>query len=190
MGEFVAGAIKTYPNPPAKNYRSETYPVDTSDVLAHLLQEHQVGFVNRAIKATYRTRTALAAGEAEAVIQKYGETLAQYLLFTGETPLPAGGLEGDTALKQFFLARARKTPQGASLRELDLRTRMFKHRCSYMIHSAAFTGLPAPLKTAVLNNLRAALTTDHVLGAHRPPAEKQVIHDILTATFAPYKALE
>ena len=190
VGEFVAGTIKTYPNPPAKNYRPETYPVATSDVLAHLLQEHQVGFVNRAIKATYDTRAALAAGEAEAVIQKYGETLAQYLLFTEETPLPAGGLDGDTALKQFFLARARKTPQGASLRELDLRSRMFKHRCSYMIHSAAFTGLPAALKTAVLNNLRVAITTDHALGAHLPSAEKQVIHSILTATFAPYKALE
>ena len=111
-------------------------------------------------------------------------------MFTEEAPLPAGGLEGDAALKQFFLARARETPQGASLREFDLRTRMFKHRCSYMIHSAAFTGLPAPLKTAVLNNLRAALTTDHGLGAHLPAAEKQVIHSILTATFAPYKALK
>ena len=50
--------------------------------------------------------------------------------------------------------------------------------------------MPAPLKTAVLNNLRAALTTDHALGAHLTSAEKQVIHSILTATFAPYKALE
>ena len=109
MGEFVAGSIKTYPNPPSKNYRSETYPVATSDVLAHLLQEHQVGFVNRAIKATYDTRAALAAGEAQAVIQKHGESLAQYLLFTGETPLPASGVEGDAALKQFFWpARARR----------------------------------------------------------------------------------
>ena len=188
MGEFVAGVIKTYPNPPAKQFRWETYPVATSDVLAHLLQEHQVGFVNRAVKATYDTRAAIAAGEARAVIQKHSETLTQYLLFAEETPLPAGGAEGAAALKEFFLARARKTTKGASLREFDLRTRMFKYRCSYMIHSAAFTGLPAPLKTAVLKNIRTALLTEHALSAHLPVAEKQAIHSILSATFAPYTA--
>ena len=190
VGEFVAGVIKTYPNPPAKQFRWETYPVATSDVLAHLLQEHQVGFVNRAVKATYDTRAAIAAGEARAVIQKHSETLTQYLLFAEETPLPAGGAEGAAALKEFFLARARKTTKGASLREFDLRTRMFKYRCSYMIHSAAFTGLPAPLKTAVLKNVRTALLTDHALSAHLPVAEKQAIHRILSATLAPYTAVK
>ena len=188
VGEFVSGAIKTYPNPPAKQFRWATYPVATSDVLAHLLQEHQVGFVNRAIKATYDTRAALAAGEAEVVIRKHSEVLARYLLFADETPLPAGGVTGDANLKQFFLARARQTPQGRSLREFDLRTRMVKHRCSYMIHSAAFTGLPAPLKSAVLDQLRTALTSDHPVGAHLPANEKQVLHGILSATLPPYTA--
>ena len=114
----------------------------------------------------------------------------RYLLFTDETPLPAGGVTGDANLKQFFLARARQTPQGRSLREFDLRSRMFKHRCSYMIHSAAFTGLPTPLKSAVLDQLRTALTSDHPVGAHLPAKEKQVIHEILLAILPSYTAVK
>ena len=63
---------------------------------------------------------------------------------------------------------------------------MFKHRCSYMIHSAAFTGLPAALKTEVLKRLHASLTAGAPHGKHLPVAEKQVIHQTLTVTFPPY----
>jgi len=163
----------------------DRYPVATSDILAHLLQEHQVGFVNRAIKATYDTRGSTPENVRN-VINKHADTLVKYLLFADEAPLPKEGMTGDAALTKFFLARARKTPAGASLRELDLKTRMFKHRCSYMIHSAAFTGLPAALKTEVLKRLHASLTAGAPHGKHLPVAEKQVIHQILTVTFPPY----
>ena len=39
------------------------YPVATSDVLAHLLHEHQVGFVNRVLVGSYRTRELLAGAQ-------------------------------------------------------------------------------------------------------------------------------
>ncbi len=182
VGELRAGTLRKFPNPPAKQFRWDNYPVATSDVLAHLLHEHQVGFVNRAVKATYDTRAALAAGNAEAAITKHATALTHYLLFADEAKFPANGIEGDAQLKKDFAAGARRIKTGQSLRDFDLRTRMFKHRCSYMIHSAAFTGLPAPLKQQVLTNLRAALTGNHPSSAHLPVAEKRAIAAILTAT--------
>ena len=162
----------------------------TSDVLAHLLHEHQVGFVNRAVKATYDTRTAMHAGgdkitpQAEVLIAKHARALTRYLLFADEAALPAGGIGGDALLKKDFAKRARRTKAGLSLRDFDLRTRIFKHRCSYMIHSAAFTGLPAPLKQRVFVNLRIALAPGkpHPDSMHLPAAEKQAITRILSET--------
>lgn len=184
VGTLSSSGLKKFTNPPGRQFRWETYPVPTSDVLAHLLHEHQVGFVNRAVKATYDTRAALAAGDTKAIIAKHAAALTRYLLFADEAKFPTGGIGGDAQLKKDFTSRARRTKAGLSLRDFDLRTRMFKHRCSYMIHSAAFTGLPAPLKRQVFANLRAALDPDKVppSSAHLPAAEKRAIAAILTAT--------
>ena len=188
VGTLSTAGLKKYANPPGRQFRWGTYPVPTSDVLAHLLQEHQVGFVNRAVKATYDVRSAVHTGggkitpQAEVLIAKHAQELTRYLLFADEVPLPAGGIGGDAMLKKDFLKRARKAKDGASLRDFDLRTRIFKHCCSYMIHSAAFTGLPAPLKQRVFVNLRAALSGKHPDSGNFPAAEKQAIAKILTET--------
>jgi len=184
-GTLSAKGLTKSPNPPGRQFRLDRYPVGSSDILAHMLQEHQVGFVNRAIKATYDTRGSTPENVRN-VINKHADTLVKYLLFADEAALPKEGMTGDAELAKFFLARARKTPAGASLRELDLKSRMFKHRCSYMIHSAAFVGLLPALKTEVLKRLHAALIGDDPHGKHLPIAEKQAIHQILTATFSPY----
>jgi hypothetical protein len=192
VGTLSPAGLKKIPNPPGRQFRWATYPVPTSDVLAHLLHEHQVGFVNRAVKATYDVRAALHTGggkttpQAEALTAKHARALTRYLLFADEVPLPAGGIGGDALLKKDFLKRARKAKDGASLRDFDLRTRIFKHRCSYMIHSAAFAGLPAPLKQRVFVNLRTALAPGkpHPDSMHLPAAEKNAIAKILTETKA------
>ena len=188
VGELSPNGLKKYPNPPGKQFRWETYPVASSDVLAHLLQEHQVGFVNRAIKATYDTRSALTEGDAKEVVNKYAESLTRYLLFTDEVPLPEGGIEGDQSLKEHFLKNARKSAQGNSLREFDLRTRLFKYRCSYMVHSAAFEGLPPPLKEQIILRLKIALDVSRKspVSLHLRDSEKQSIHRILNSTLKPY----
>ena len=184
VGTLSPAGLKKYANPPARQFRWETYPVATSDVLAHLLHEHQVGFVNRAIKATYDTRAALVAGDAKAMLTKHASVLTRYLLFADEAKFPTGGIGGDALLKKDFAKRARKASNGLSLRDLDLNTRLFKHRCSYMIYSAAFAGLPPALKQLVFIKLRAALedAKPNPDFAYLPPAEKKAIAQILTET--------
>ncbi|MEE2715392.1 MAG: hypothetical protein VYD34_05235 [Verrucomicrobiota bacterium] len=188
VGELSPTGLKKYANPPGRQFRWETYPVATSDVLAQLLHEHQVGFVNRAVKATYDVRGALVKGDAKGQIVQHADILTRYLLFTNEVRLPTGGIEGDPALKAHFLKNARKTKLGVSLRQFNLRTHLFKYRCSYMIHSVAFSGLPGPLKKRVLLNLRAALdpVKSHPASGHIPVGEKKAIGLILASTLDNY----
>ena len=46
-----------------------------------------------------------------------------------------------------------------SLRDLDLQTRLFKYRCSYMIYSPAFKALPDGARKAVDARMRQVLTS-------------------------------
>src|SRR5688572_26232102 len=64
-GRLAAGELTTISNPPGARFDFEKYPALTSDILAHLLHEHQAGFVNRVVEASYRARTALHASNGK-----------------------------------------------------------------------------------------------------------------------------
>ena len=190
-GEFRAGELKTFPNEPGQRFSLTRYPVRTSDLLAHLLHEHQAGFVNRFVSATYRTRAALAGqvqglgkDDLPAFLRSEARDLTRYLLFADEVDLPPGGVKGDHALKAHFLKAARKTASGASLRDFELKDRLFKHRCSYMIHSAAFAGLPPPLKKELLRQLDRVLKGEDENNdfSYLPESERREIGAILRET--------
>ncbi|MFM1769034.1 MAG: hypothetical protein RJA22_1563 [Verrucomicrobiota bacterium] len=190
-GRLQAGQLTTLSNLPGARFRFDRYPAATSDILAHLLHEHQAGFVNHTVAASYQARSLLhAAGSSaspslDAALDALAEPLVRYLLFADETPLPPGGVEGDPAFREDFL-RSRRPVQGRSLRDLDLKTRLLRHRCSYMIYSPVFTGLPARFKQRLYQRLDRALASrpgaaDPVF-AYLPPDEKQAIRTILKAT--------
>jgi hypothetical protein len=193
-GRYMNGKIVTTPNPPGQRFSWSRYPVRTSDILPHLLLEHQNGFANRVSKAAYKTRSYLAAdgdrlSSAHAAdLDAEAENVVRYLLFVDEAPLPAGGVEGDPDFKRDFLAGRRVTADGLSLKDLDLRTRMFRHRCSYMIYSEVFRGLPAEFKRRVYARLEQILTAPQPVTGYEmlPPAERRAIHGILKATLADY----
>lgn len=183
-GRVVERSIK-----PGELYDPERYLLPTSDILPQLLHEHQVGFLNRAVAASYRTRALLHEnkGKVEAVttdLEKMARELVRYLLFADEVPLPEGGVEGSKEFKTDFLAGRRVAANGHSLRDLDLETRLMRYRCSYMIESPAFAALPEPLRLCVDRELARAL--DPEKGgkeyAYLPAEEKRVIRDILAET--------
>lgn len=189
-GRLNDGTLTTLPNPPGERFRFDKYPVATSDILPQLVHEHQAGFVNRVVEAGYRARTILhqagggLAGEHTRELDEQARIITRYLLFVNEAPLPAGGIAGDTAYRKDFERDRHATADGRSLKDFDLRTRLFKHRCSYMIYSRAFSGLPTELKRRVYRELGEALRSDHAAPdfAHLPRAEKQAIQQILRAT--------
>jgi len=158
--------------------------------LPQLLHEHQAGFVNRVVEASYRARTALHASNGKLTpaqadeLDEQAKVVARYLLFADEVPLPPGGVEGDAAYKADFLSTRRATPDGVSLKDFDLQTRLFKHRCSYMIYSPVFTALPVPMKERIYRALASALNmakSDKDYD-YLPRAEKEAIRRILAAT--------
>ena len=188
-GRLSAGTLTKIPNPPGGRFSFNKYPVATSDVLPQLLLEHQAGFVNRVVEASYRARTALhdsggrLSSAQAAELDAQAEIITRYVLFADETPLPPGGLTGDSNFKQDFLQK-RRAVNGEALKDLDLRTRLFKHRCSYMIYSPVFTGLPPVMKQRVYRRLGDALALKKPSKAYAyiPSAEKQMIRRILKAT--------
>ena len=51
----------------------------------------------------------------------------------------------------------RRSGDGRSLRDLQLRSRLFKYRCSYMVHSLTFEHLQPHLKARVCSGLEEIL---------------------------------
>lgn len=201
IGDYENGQMVTLPLGWGERFDPSRYPAQTSDILPHLLHEHQAGFVNRVTQAAYRTRAALylaeiAAGgapassapalspEQNAELDAQALLVTRYLLFADEAPLPAGGVKGDPAFKEDFAKRRKATADGLSLRDFDLHTRLFKHRCSYMIYSPVFTGLPREMKSRVYALLDRALDPDggDPAWAWLPRAEKETIRRILLET--------
>jgi hypothetical protein len=172
IGRQQAGEIEMIDNPLGERCDVARYPVATSDLLAHLLHEHQNGFAHRVVEAGYRARSYFHQAEASAVagggrlsaphlleLQRQAKRLVRYLLFADEVALPKGGVEGVAQYKEYFLRNRRPAGNGQALKDFDLKTRLFKVRCSYMIYSDAFAGLHPEFKKIVYRTLAEAIST-------------------------------
>jgi hypothetical protein len=179
------------PLPPGRLSDLSQYLRPTSDLLPQLLQEHQVGFVNRALQAAYKARelTHTASPTLDQELTELARPLVRYLLFAEEVPLP-GPVRGEAEFKQAFSANRRAASNGASLKDLDLTTRLLRHRCSYMIYTPTFEGLPEPLKKRVLRELAAALSENGGAPeyAYLPVEEKRTLRTILQETVPGFPA--
>jgi len=188
VGQLSPDGLKKFPLVPGALFDFAHYPMANSDVLPQLLHEHQIGFVNRAVAATYHTRALLAKGPlddaGQADLDKMARDFTRYLLFADEVTLPSGGVKGEAAFKADFLRTRRCDAGNSALKDFDLRTRLFRYRCSYMIYGAAFTGLPPEFKQRVFHRLGEALDTTRPDAeyAYLPPDEKKTIRNILRAT--------
>ncbi len=183
-GRFNAGQLTKIPLDPAARFEASRHLRATSDILPQLIHEHQAGFDNRVIEAAYRTRELLTAKapDAPAQIEKFARDLARYILFADEAALP-GPVEGDPDYKADFL-RNQRLVGTASLKAFELKTRLFRFRCSYMIYSPLFQGLDPALKQRIYRRIGQALDTTRPDAefAYLPVAEKQGIRTILRAT--------
>ena len=167
-----------------------------SDVVAHLVLAHQTQMHNLITLVNYQTRIALykaglpANAKAESIpddvrqqYQKPAEQMVRYLLFSDEAPLE-GEVKGDSGFAAEFAARGPRDGHGRSLRDFDLRTRIFKYPCSYLIYNEAFDSLPAQAREYVYHRLFEILT-----GRDQSPAfarlngdTRRAIFEILLAT--------
>jgi hypothetical protein len=155
-----------------------SYLTPDSDLVAHLVLAHQTQMHNLITLTNYKTRLALYAAAnrnknaalpadtplSESDRQQFerpAEQLLRYLLFVNEAPLSdsaAETIDKDSAFAKEFSARAPRDHQGRTLREFDLRKRIFKYPCSYLIYSDSFDSLPEPAKSYVYHRLLEILT--------------------------------
>jgi hypothetical protein len=127
------------------------YAAPTSDIVALMTLEHQVGAVNRlgAVGVQYRNAQRSGMADKESVkLDAEIRDLVDYLVFADEAPLGAR-VQGVSTFTKTFVAAGPFDHQGRSLREFDLQTRLFRHRLSYMIYSDLFDAMPPALKNSV-----------------------------------------
>jgi hypothetical protein len=162
-GWFVTGgatSVQSLGKPIDPRVDLSLYPQPTSDIAALLVFDHQGHAVNLLTRLGWETRVAAAENRIDFSKGDLGDILNEavdYFLFVDEAKL-ASPVSGTSAFARVFSASGKHDRKGRSLRELDLQSRLFKYRCSYMIESPAFDALPTEARTAFLARLRARLT--------------------------------
>lgn len=158
------------------------FPEPTSDVVALLVLEHQVQMMNLLTRLRLETE---ALGERESFDRAQGisEEVLKYMLFLDEAPLKAP-VRGDSGFAKQFAAAGPTDGQGRSLREFDLRTRLFQWPCSYMIYSPSFESLPQRAKRHVYRRLWEVLSGEDVSAPFNAlvPEARAAVREILVKT--------
>ncbi len=154
-------------------FNTSPYLAKTSDVVALMVMEHQTQTQNHITALSYQTRMAAHYDQTmnEALgrssehrspssvrrVESAADDLVRALLFVEEARLtePITGTSGFT---EHFATLGPKDEQGRSLRDFDLKTRLFRYPLSYLIYSEAFDALPPVAKQAVYDRLDAILS--------------------------------
>jgi hypothetical protein len=161
----------------------DAYPRRQSDIVALMVLEHQTATQNVLTRANHAALRAMhmqrslqtelkekvtdePVGTARRIIDHSVEDVLDALLFQDEAALPDGGIEGDEAFQTAFAKGAPSSADGRTLKDFQLLTRLFKHRCSYMIHSLTFESLTPPLKQTVLRRLKEVLQGQEISGRY------------------------
>lgn len=180
---------------------TKPYLTNGSDIIALMVLEHQVVMQNKITEAGKSVREAMARqrdiqkafnepvtsepqGSALSVINGQVDRLLKYMLFIEEYQLTDNGIEGSASFQEAFRRKRMESKDGRSLKDFQLRTRLFKHRCSYMIYSKSFEALPREFKDKFYTRLWKILkgedaTTDF---ASLTESERLHIREILQAT--------
>jgi len=163
------------------------HPEPHSDLVALMVLEHQIRVHNLITKASFETRQAIAMDESmnkalgrdpqyrsestERRIQSVANQLADAMLMHGEPPLD-GAVIGTSNFATVFASTGPRDKQGRSLRDLDLKTRLFRYPLSYLIYTQEFQQLPSDVMKLIQAKLAAELD--------RP--ERQAEREILAET--------
>lgn len=183
----------------AEKLDTSPYLSPHSDIVAHMVLEHQTYVHNLITRASVLTRITMhdaaelnkalerpAGYRSESTISRIKnavEPLLKGMLCSEETPL-TDTIKGTSGFAEEFSKRGPCDPNGRSLREFDLKRRMFKYPCSYLIYSESFDSLPIEAKVEFYSRL------SEVLGgrdqskefAHLTPSDRTAIREILLAT--------
>lgn len=179
----------------------DRYLTPYSDVVAHLVLAHQTRVHNAIARAgieanraiTYQDEmTRLFGLPSESLlasvkrrIERPAEQLVRDLLMVQESSL-TGPIRGDSGFTEHFEARDSPTTHHDPLRQLDLQSRLFRLRCSFLIRSRAYRALPDRVRSYVRERLTAILSAEDDTGmfGHLGTRERGEIREILEQTLS------
>jgi hypothetical protein len=150
------------------------YLTPHSDIVALMVLVHQKEVANRIV---------LANSKGDAAAKETGEALVKAMLFAGAVPLTSP-VKGTSNFAAEFAGQGPRDSRGRSLRDFDLRTRLFRYPLSYLIYSKSFDALPAGVKSYVYRRLREILSGEDKSKdfAYLGTADRTAILEILRAT--------
>jgi hypothetical protein len=182
-------------------FDTKPYPRKKSDIVALMVLEHQTCMQNVLTKANHSSLRAMhmqtslqkeleepitlePVGTARRIIDHAAESVLEAMFFKDEASFPDGGIEGDDSFQEAFTAKSLRSKDGRSLKDFQLLTRLFKHRCSYMVYSITFQHLTPPLKKTVLARMQEILAGTDQTGQYEylSQSERDHIHRILRET--------
>lgn len=181
------------------------YLTDSSDIVALMVLEHQAYVHNQLARANQETRLAVLQSDeinkltetpkekltdgAKSRIRGNCDSLLEALLFVEEAPLQ-DPVKGNSTFATEFEARGPFDAKGRSLRQFDLRTRMFKYPCSYLVYSESFNGLPKAAKEYLSDRMYKILSGADTSKqfAHLTAADRTALLEILRATLPDFTA--
>lgn len=153
----------------SKRIETDVFPTPTSDIVALMVLEYQTAAHNLITRANQETRIALLQNDEiqrnlgvparplrEGTLKRIAyacEPLVEGLLYTEEAAL-GQTVKGNSTFAEDFEKRGPFDRKGRSLRQFDLKQRMFRYPLSYLIYSKAFAGLPDDAKDYVARRLK------------------------------------
>ncbi len=183
----------------AEKLDTSPYLSPHSDIVAHMVLEHQTYVHNLITRASVLTRITMhdAAELNKALERPSGyrsesttsriknavEPLLKGMLCSEEAAL-TDTIKGTSGFAEEFAKRGPCDPTGRSLREFDLKHRIFKYPCSYLIYSESFDALPKEAKDEFYSRLSEVLSgrDQSKEFAHLCPEDRTAIRDILRKT--------
>ena len=154
-----------------------------SDIVALMVLEHQVHMHNYVARLNIEAQQMLAAYGHVRYIRSQVDAFLRYLLFTEESLLTEPVVGNPEFIKD-FTARAVRDSKGRSFRDFDLKTRMSKYPCSFLIYSPSFDAISPPIKEVILQKLHDILTgkNDDAQFARLTAEDRKAILEILLET--------
>ena len=182
-------------------FDTSPYLTNHSDIVAQLVLQHQVHMHNILTEANYSGRQAAHDAvvmneiferdkdyESDTTRRRYdsaAEKVVKGLLFCDEVPLP-DSIAGTSGFEKNFESLGPFDSANRSLRHFDLKTRIFKYPCSFLIYSESFKQLPDGVLTRAKERLNEVLTGKDNSEAfqHLDQDTRQTIKEILDETLS------
>jgi hypothetical protein len=186
-------------------FDTRPYLTDKSDIVALLVFEHQAHLQNLLTRANFKARGALIKVMGESALdrpwdeltpplqtgfKRLLESVVRSMVFADAITF-SDKIRGSSGFDAWFQTQGPRDPQGRSLRELELNTRLFRYPLSYLVYSEAFDGLPRSARDYIYSRLAEILQgRDNALSAKLSPADREAALEILRATKPEFVAHE